>query len=381
MERSGEVMEKKTEKLKMAVPMLVFMAIGGIGGVMVVRYIDIVWADEPIGKILLMTAGIIVLMYVGLFLQIIFHEGGHLLFGVLTGYRFSSFRIGSFMWVKREGKLHFSRLSLAGTGGQCLLIPPEMENGRYPYMLYHMGGSLVNLLTGILAAGLAAMCPRESLLFSFFVMMAGTGILYAALNGIPMRLGTIDNDGYNAFSTGKDPAALRALWIQMKVNQQTSEGIRVQDMPKEWFEMPTDEEMKNSIVAVLGVLACSRLMDEHRFEEADREMERLFSIQTGITGIHKNLMKEDLMFCEMVKENRKERLDLLLDKEQKKFRKAMKKFPSVLRTEYVYALLVEKDTANAEEICRRFEKDTQRYPYPSEVEAERELMEYADSLV
>ena len=144
--------------------------------------------------------------------------------------------------------------------------------------------------------------------------------------------------------------------------------------------MPAEEEMKNSMVSVLGVMACGRLMDEHRFEDAEREMERLLSMEAGIVGVHKNLLKADLMFCEMVKENRKERLDALFDQEQKKFMRMMKRFPSIIRTEYVYALLVEKDAAKAEEIRGRFEKDMRKYPYPTEVEAERELMEYADIL-
>ena len=33
-------------------------------------------------------------------MQVIVHEGGHLLFGLLCGYRFLSFRIGSLMLIK-----------------------------------------------------------------------------------------------------------------------------------------------------------------------------------------------------------------------------------------------------------------------------------------
>ena len=373
-------MKKFAKKAKTAVPMLLFIVIGGICGFLIAHYMDTVWAEESIGKILFMAAGMLVMLYAGIFLQIILHEGGHLVFGLLTGYRFSSFRIGSLMWVKRGGKLHFSRYSLAGTGGQCLLAPPELKDGKYPYKLYNMGGSLVNLITGVFFACLAAAFPEESLLFVFFVLMAVTGISFAAMNGIPMRLGTVDNDGYNACSIGKNPAALRAFWVQMKMNQQVSEGIRMKNMPEEWFRMPAEEEMKNSMVSVLGVMACGRLMDEHRFEDAEREMERLLSMEAGIVGVHKNLLKADLMFCEMVKENRKERLDALFDQEQKKFMRMMKRFPSIIRTEYVYALLVEKDAEKAEEIRGRFEKDMRKYPYPTEVEAERELMEYADIL-
>lgn len=373
-------MKKFLEKMKMAVPMFFFMVIGGVCGFLVAYYIDTAWREREIGENLFAAAGILLLLYAVIFLQLIIHEGGHLIFGLLSGYGFSSFRVGSLMWVKCGGKLHFSRYSLAGTGGQCLLSPPEWKDGKYPYKLYNMGGSLVNLITGILFACLAVVFQEHILPFIFCVLMAATGIAFAAMNGLPMRLGTVDNDGYNACSIGKNPAALRAFWVQMKMNQQVSEGIRMKDMPKEWFQMPKEKEMENSMTAVLGVMACNRMMDEHRFEDAAKEMERLLSMKTGIVGVHRNLMKADLMFCEMAGENRRERLDALYDKEQKKFMKMMRHFPSVIRTEYVYALLAEKDVKKAKEVRRRFEKDTKKYPYPSEIEAERELMEYADIL-
>ena len=39
------------------------------------------------------------------FLQTVIHEAGHLVFGLLSGYQYCSFRIGSFMWIKQDGKI------------------------------------------------------------------------------------------------------------------------------------------------------------------------------------------------------------------------------------------------------------------------------------
>lgn len=373
-------MKKRMKKIASALSVLVCAVLGGICGFMIMRYMDAIWKTETIGEMLFSEAYMLVLIYLAVFLQLIIHEGGHLVFGLLTGYRFSSFRIGSFMWAKRDGKLHFFRFSLAGTGGQCLLSPPELEDGKCPYVLYNLGGSLMNLLTAAFAGWLAGFFPRENPLFVFLVMLAALGVLFALLNGVPMRVGGVDNDGYNAFSIGKNPGALRAFWVQMKANQQILEGVRLRDMPEEWFVTPSDEAMKNSMAATLGVFACNRLLDEFRFAEADRKMERLLSMDTGIVGIHRNLLKADMVFCELVGENRKERLDSLLDKSQKKFMKAMKKSPSILRTEYAYALLGEENPAKAEQVRAKFEKETRRYPYANEVKAERELMDYADSV-
>ena len=239
----------------------------------------------------------------------------------------------------------------------------------------------MNLLSAVLAGGIAALCHSmgAETAGKSFVIAAAIGAVYALINGIPMRLGTIDNDGYNACATGKNPGALRANWLQLKVNEQTTAGVRLKDMPEAWFAMPADEEMKNGMTAVVGVFACNRLMDEKRFAEADREMERLLSMDTGIVGLHRSLMKGDRIFCELLGEGRKERIDKLREKEQRKVAKAMKKFPAVLRTEYAYALLEEKDGEKAGKIREEFEKMAEKYPYPCDIEAERELMETADS--
>ena len=64
-----------------------------------------------------------------------------------------------------------------------------------------------------------------------------------------------------------------------------------------------------------------------------------------------------------------------MDKPQRKFMKVMKNFPSVLRTQYGWALKVQKDPGLAEKFRTAFEKQAKRYPYPAEIQSERELME------
>ncbi|MBO7254165.1 MAG: hypothetical protein J6V36_02555 [Clostridia bacterium] len=58
--------------------------------------------------------------------------------------------------------------------------------------------------------------------------------------------------------------------------------------------------------------------------------------------------------------------------------KSMKNYPSVLRTEYSLALLFEKDNEKAEKIKNEFKKVEKSYPYPCEIDSERELMKIAE---
>jgi hypothetical protein len=355
--------------------------LGGISGVLMVEYLDKMGDNMPYHQQMLSLGWILLAMYFAIFVHIIIHEAGHLVFGLLSGYKFSSFRIMSFMWLKEDGKLKLKRLSLAGTGGQCLMTPPDIKDGKIPLVLYNLGGSIINVIAGILFLGLYMIWPDvaflSALLFAFSIM----GFMTALLNGVPMRMGTIDNDGYNAFALSKNPEAVEAFWVQLKVAEQSSKGVRIKDMPAEWFAMPSEDAMKNSMVAARGVLACNRLMDEGKFEQADALMAHLLEMDCGIVGLHHDLLMCDRIFVELIGQNRREAIEDMLTKAQKKFMKAMKRYPSVLRTEYALALLFEKDTLKAEKSQKEFDKVAKTYPYPQEVESERELMQIAKDRV
>lgn len=360
---------------------LVMAFSAGIGwacGYLAMRYMDRIFGDGlGFGPMCLLFGTLLLGIYAAVFVQLILHEAGHLVFGLLSGYRFSSFRIGSLMWVKQDGVLHFRRLSIAGTGGQCLMAPPDLVDGRIPVTLYNLGGAMMNLIaSGVFFALYWAAAP-DSLVSLTFCVLAIVGVMTALMNGVPLHLGTVDNDGYNALSLRRDPEAQRAFWVQLEVNARTAEGVRLRDMDDMWFQIPSDAAMKNSMVAAVGVLACSRLMDEHRFDEAERQMARFLALDSGIVGLHRGLMICDRIYTELITQNRPEALNALRTKAQEKFMKSMKGYPSVIRTEYAWALLGERNREQAEKYKELFEKRAKSYPYPSEIQSERELMEIA----
>lgn len=373
-------MEKKKKKKlwKQWIAGAFFMLIGAICGVLIVFYMDSNRkADRTSFEEVCIMLVLIFIMYCGVLVQMIIHEAGHLVFGLATGYRFSSFRIMNFMWLKENGKIQMKHFSLAGTGGQCLMAPPDMEDGKIPVVLYNLGGSIMNIAVSVLFLIIYFITAEMNFLTVTLLMFSVIGFIVGIMNGVPMRLGVVDNDGYNAYSLAKNDKALRSFWIQMKVQEQNAKGIRLKDMPDEWFCMPADDEIGNSMVAAIGVFACNRLMDMQDFGEANKKMRHLLEMESGIAGIYRNLLICDRMYCELLDGN-KETAAKLFTKEQQKFMKSMKKFPSVLRTEYTYALLCKSDSSKAEEIKVKFEKCARTYPYPCEINAERELMCLAD---
>ena len=359
-----------------------FAVIGVILGLSMISFVE--WQlPEGIssGEKIFRLCATLVFLYVAVMIHIVLHEAGHLIFGMMSGYHFSSFRIGSHMLMKEDGKLVHRKLKIAGTGGQCLMSPPEMVDGKFPVVLYNLGGSIVNLVVTAMVIPVFGAVDKGSIFALFFFLFIAMGAITGLSNGIPLRTNTIDNDGYNAISLGKSREAMRAFWIQMKVNEQLTKGLRVKDMPDEWFEVPSDEAMKNSMVATIGVYAANRLMDQHRFDEAETLMNHLLDIESGIVALHRNLIICDLVYLELIGQNRSDKLETLYSKELKKFIKAMKTFPSVIRTEYAYSLLKEHDLKSAAKSMAAFERIAATYPYPNDINSERELIQLVDDKV
>lgn len=303
------------------------------------------------------------------------HKLGHLIGGLISGYGFSSYRLGSLVLMKENGKFRLRRFSIPGTAGQCLMIPPKPVEGKIPFVRYGLGGVAANAVVTVIALILWLILSKDSM-FSVVLMMAALfGAILALSNGLPVRMGNVDNDGCNVLTLKKHPNAMAHYIHQMQISDYLTKGIRVKDMPADWFAKPELGEMTDSMTATAGVFAANRLMDEHHFAEARDWMEQMLEADTAMTELHSRLTLSDLIFCELIGENRPEKLNCWLDKEQKQFMQVMKKSISILRTEYAIAILMEKDTSKAENILTQFEKQAKHYPYPQDAQSERELLE------
>jgi len=280
------------------------------------------------------------LYYLADLLQIIINETGHLITGLFSGYKFLSFRIKSFMIIKKKDNLEFKKYSLAGTAGQCLMAPPDMKNGNFPIKLYIFGGVIANLLSIPLALTLSYHFSSITRLSEFFFILAFDGLLLAIMNGLPIKTSMIINDGYQVLELNKDKDALFAAWIQLKVDEQITKGLRIKDMPKQWFYLPPEEKMNNSLIAVIAILYENRLMEEHKFSQALNLIDKLLNYDS-IIDVHRQYLKCDKIYIKLIKNNL-DSIDDIYDNTLQRYIKVMKNSLSAIRTEYTYNLLYKK---------------------------------------
>lgn len=225
--------------------------------------------------------------FVSSLLQIIIHEGGHLLFGLLTGYHFISFRVGSFTIAKINGKLKFKKLQVGGTGGQCLLAPPSFEEGKkYPYFWYNAGGGVLNFLT----AGLSLLLlfignGYVSLAVGIFAFL---GIANGLTNLIPMIIG-VPNDGKNIQYAHRDPLSLRCLYLQLAINTDLTNGKKLDELPEEYFDLGDDFSCSNTLIVTVVLMDYYRQLLMENKEKAAHLlsvlMESRFQMGTMIQSV------------------------------------------------------------------------------------------------
>lgn len=375
--------KKKNKKsiFALVIYFVICVAIGAFCGIFMGDSIDKIFDTftNPLNVTFSMVF-IFLAIFFTLYIQIIVHEGGHLIFGLLTGYKFSSFRIGSWMIIKQNGKFRFCKYKLAGTGGQCLLKPPAFKDGKIPFKLYNLGGGLMNFLFAGIFAILLVLFPDNIYLSSFSTLMIIYGFILGASNLMPLRIGGVDNDGKNIISMGKNKKSLYAFWLQMKINEYLSDNVRIKDIPQELFIKTDEEDLDNPMATSVGVFVCNRLMDMHKFDEVYEYMEYLMNnAEKGLLGIYRNLLTFDCIYCELIGENNSDKINNLYSKQVKIFEKQMKNYPTILRTQYAYALLFEKDINKANTIKDKFNKIAKNYPYMADIECEQELMKIAEN--
>lgn len=246
-----------------------------------------VFSDRPISELMnaIVSVDMVVTMIasfmaviLALVLQTLIHEAGHLVFGLLTGYRFVSFRIFNLTIINKAGKFAFRRFSVLGTAGQCLMSPPARKPlHQAPYALYNLGGVIANITVATIALAALLLVDRGNygpfmIMFLSFTVLSGLVLTF--LNGIPMKIGGMPNDGFNGLYLGRSANSRVCFGRQLLINEQLQNGIRLGDMPDEWFEI-IDINLDDPLQLNVAIMKASRLIDRYDFAGALREFEYL----------------------------------------------------------------------------------------------------------
>jgi len=291
-------------------------------------------------------------------LSIIAHELGHLIFGKLTGYKFSSFRLGSFAWYKEDNRIRF-KLSKNFAAGQCLMKPVESFKD-FKFVLYNLGGVIANFILALLLSGLAVLqMPTDGMshLFIFFIAGAGINLYFFIVNLLPIK--SLGNDGANIREALKSNDAARGLYTIFYVNAKLADGNTMQDFDDSLFEIEGNEKVKNYLEAYLLLYKTAKLEERGEYD-ALIECHNRIDI-TNLPNPVKYAVKADsLYYYSFYTPNHDKARELFADADVQKFLKTG--LLGTARIAAAYAFFVEDNPAKAHTLLKQAKKITQSFP-------------------
>ena len=317
-----------------------------------------------------------IFMFLAFFLQVIIHEGGHLVCGLATGYRFVSFRILNFTLIRQGGKFRIKRFGIAGTGGQCLLTPPDKPLQDIPCVLYNLGGVIANLLTAVIAILLLlTVDDMPHPLRLFLLLFCLIGIFLSLTSGIPMRMGGIGNDADNMRLLLKDRRSKQALVTQLRVNALVQEGMRAKDMPEEWFRQEGAINYKDALQTSVHLMSISRLADLGEWDSAYSALEETMKHKDEIIGLFVKEITCELLYIALIS-GKSEQVDELYTDEIALYIEQYKKvMTSKQRLLCALALYREKDAVKAKDIYESVSLRKDNYLMQGEVKMDIAMMQ------
>ncbi len=310
------------------------------------------------------------------FLTIIIHESGHLVMGLLTGYRFTSFRISSFLLQKDNGKLRLRRFDIPGTGGQCKMKPPESDMPEnVPFFLYHAGGCLFNLLTVVVCI-IVCLNVRIAGVRLFAAMLGFVNLYLGVVNGIPLNLG-VDNDGKNIVNLRRSPVERRKVYNVLMIDALQSEGMMLCDIPDKYFDIP--DKCVNGFDYMMYFIGCARLLEKLDFAGA-ADMLGFIADNYNSKDVMNNEIMCEYAFCRMALEADKSEIDGLYNKDLRAYVDKTQKF-SINRRKllYLYKLRYDSDPGGAEKEYEKLLAMKDTYPIEGEFRSELGIVEYLRS--
>lgn len=325
----------------------------------------------PFSKTALAALTGILSFILSLFIIVPAHETGHLIFGLLSGYKFVSLRIFNLTFIRIDGALKVKRFSIAGTGGQCLLTPPDLPLDKIPTALYNAGGNIMNLILLIIAIPILWLELSPFMYEAVFTFIL-TDFILLLLNAIPMKIG---NDGYNMLHLRNNTRGKQALVIQLRSNALIQKGIRPKEMPDKWFSWSEKIDWKNNMEVSIPIMHASRLIDKMDWKHAYVEFEALYRHKDDIMQLYVNEIACELAFCAMVNGNISHAEELLDDKLRKYIESYRNVMSSKQRIMCAIALYMENNREKAVRIYESVNKSKSEYLLQGEVESDLAIMD------
>ena len=313
----------------------------------------------------------LVFVIISLGLHIIIHEFGHLITGLISGYKFGFFRIWKYAISLDEGKMKVKNFHIPGSLGQCVMAPPVKINGDFPYLLYNLGGIIFNGLFALLSIILVFALPIN-LLSTFLLSMGFVGLYLAITNGYPFEY--IPNDGTNIKSLKKSDDSKEAFYNALLLTKMYMDDNPNKIAIKEIVKKENYQDFNEPLVQNVISENISLYIDEGELFKALDFSEFLLK-QKNMTSILRNLILIDKASLHLLLGHKNEIEKLKNDTGFKKYIKSSGQ-SEIERYKYMYYSLHEKNEEKAEIALKKYKSLASDHLFGNHVDYDEKLINW-----
>lgn len=319
----------------------------------------------------------VVVMIVAFFffdtLMIVIHELGHLIMGLLTGYRFVSFRVGSRVLVKQNGKLVLRRNELDSGGGQCLMIHDIVEKDEdIHFFWYHFGGGFFNFISAGIYC-LVFMNASSRYVTGPFKLAALMSLYYGLVNILPLGILGISNDGNNILAQLIFPKMRRLLLNRLIIDGRKCQGETIDEMPDSLFVGGDPMGVPTEVIVIND--CANRDYARRDFESAKAKYNAILLNETLIKSLRYEASCEAL-FCNIITNESAEIIDNQYEELKGYIQSTEKALIDRHRLMFAYYYIYKQDKESADKEYDLALKMSEKYFCLGDAKAEMALIEY-----
>jgi hypothetical protein len=219
---------------------------------------------------------------------IVLHEAGHLVVGWGLGMKIRGFTAGPFRWQIRDGKweFQFDPKAIFSLGGSASMVPPDATEDRVREVCFILAGPVANILTGLVAIGLAIPAADEPVtrIQGILMLFAVESIVGALFNLIPFRTKLLYSDGarlYQLISGGPVADMHRVFSV---IASSTVTPLRSREFDIESIHRAATGVARGRQAMLLRLFAYQYYLDNGRLTEAADELNRAEEIYAGVAA-------------------------------------------------------------------------------------------------
>lgn len=310
---------------------------------------------------------------ISLGIHIILHEFGHLITGLISGYKFGFFRIWKYALTLEDGKFKVKNFHIPGSLGQCLMEPPELIDGDFPYLLYNLGGVISNGIFALIGIIIILKNPHE-LINAFFLAFAFVGIYIAFTNAYPFEF--LPNDGNNIKSMNRSEDSRKAFYNALLLT-----GLYMEENPnlvnvKKLVSKDSYQDYSEPLVQNILSENVSLYIVEGDLYKA-LEFSEFLLRQKNVTLILRNLILIDKISLHLLLGHKDDVERIKRDKNFAQYLKT-KGQGEIERCKYIYYSLHEPDREKAGLALKTYKKISQDHLFSNHVNYDLILMNLAN---